>query len=59
MEIVEKKIGKRQVAYIIYKGPYDEVPVLMGEVVGFIMAKSLQMMGPPFGVYSTVLRKYP
>jgi len=51
MEIVEKKIGKRQVAYIIYKGPYDEVPVLMGEVVGFIMAKSLQMMGPPFGVY--------
>ncbi|OPY28198.1 MAG: Bacterial transcription activator, effector binding domain [Methanobacterium sp. PtaU1.Bin242] len=51
MEIVEKKIGKRQVAYVTYKGPYDEVPVLMGEVVGFIMAKDLQMMGPPFGVY--------
>jgi len=51
MEIVAKKIGKRQVAYISYKGSYDEIPVLMGEVVGFIMAKGLQMMGPPFGVY--------
>lgn len=51
MEIVEKKIGERQVAYVTYKGPYDEVPVLMGEVVGFVMAKGLQMMGPPFGVY--------
>ncbi|MDP3065818.1 MAG: GyrI-like domain-containing protein [Methanobacteriaceae archaeon] len=51
MEIVEKKLGKRQVAYITYKGPYDEVPVLMGEIVGFIMAKGLQIMGSPFGVY--------
>lgn len=51
MDIVEKKIGKRQVAYISYKGPFDEIPVLMGEVVGFIMAKGLQMMGPPFGIY--------
>lgn len=51
MEIVEKKLGKRQVAYITYKGSYEEVPVLMGEVVGFIMAKGLQIMGPPFGVY--------
>lgn len=51
MEIVEKKLGKRQVAYITYKGSYEEVPVLMGEVVGFIMAKGLQIMGPPYGVY--------
>ena len=51
MDIAEKKIGKRQVAYISYKGAYDEIPVLMGEVVGFIMAKGLQMMGPPFGIY--------
>lgn len=51
MEIVEKKIEKRQVVYISYKGSYEEVPVLMGEVVGFIMAKGLQIMGPPFGVY--------
>ncbi len=51
MEIVEKKIRERQVAYISYKGPFEEIPVLMGEVVGFIMARGLQMMGPPFGVY--------
>jgi AraC family transcriptional regulator len=51
MKIEEKKIGERQVVYISYKGGYDEVPVLLGEVVGFIMAKGLQMMGPPFGVY--------
>jgi len=51
MEIVEKKIGERQVAYISYKGSFEEIPVLMGEVVGFVMAKGLQMMGPPFGVF--------
>jgi effector-binding domain-containing protein len=51
MDIIEKKIGKRQVAYINYTGSYEEIPVLMGEVVGFIMAKGLHMMGPPFGIY--------
>jgi AraC family transcriptional regulator len=51
MEIVEKKIGKRQVAYISYKGPYEDIPILMGEVVGFLMAKGMHIMGPPFGVY--------
>jgi len=51
MEIVEKKLEERQVAYITYKGSYEEVPVLMGEIVGFIMAKGLQIMGPPYGVY--------
>jgi len=51
MEIVEKKLGKRQVAYVTYKGSFEEIPVLMGEVVGFMMAKGLQMMGPPFGIY--------
>lgn len=51
MEIAEKKLGERQVAYVTYKGAYDEMPTLLGEVVGFIMAKGLQMMGPPFGIY--------
>jgi AraC family transcriptional regulator len=51
MKIEKKKIGERQVAYITYKGSYEEVPVLMGEIVGFIMAKGLHIMGPPFGVY--------
>lgn len=51
MEIEEKKLEERTVAYITYKGSYEEVPVLMGEIVGFIMAKGLQIMGPPYGVY--------
>ncbi|MGZ7159923.1 MAG: GyrI-like domain-containing protein [Methanobacterium sp.] len=51
MEIKDKKIGKQQVAYVEHKGSFEEIPVLMGEVVGFIMAKGLQIMGPPFGVY--------
>lgn len=51
MEITEKKLEKKQVAYISFKGTYEEVPVLLGEVVGFIMAKGLQMVGPPFGIY--------
>lgn len=59
MEIAEKKLEKRQVAYINYKGPYDEVPVLMGEIVGFIMAKSLQIMGLPFGIYFNSPREAP
>ncbi|MDD1774610.1 MAG: GyrI-like domain-containing protein [Methanobacterium sp.] len=51
MEIKEKKIPERKVAYISYQGPFEEIPVLMGEIVGFLMAKGLQIMGPPFGVY--------
>jgi len=57
MEIVEKKLGKRQVAYITYKGPYQEIPGLIGEIVGFLAAngiltaKGVQWRGPPFCVY--------
>ena len=51
MDIKEKKIPERQVAYIRYKGPFEEIPVLLGEVVGFVMAKGLMIMGPPFGIY--------
>ena len=57
MEIVEKKIGKRQIAYITYKGPYQEIPSLIGELVGFLTAKGIlttkgvQWRGPPFCIY--------
>jgi AraC family transcriptional regulator len=51
MEIKEKKIPERQVAYIRYKGPYEDIPILLGEVVGFVMAKKMMIMGPPFGIY--------
>ena len=51
MEIKEKKIPQRQVAYIHYKGPFENIPILLGEVVGFVMAKQMMIMGPPYGVY--------
>jgi len=57
MEIVEKKIGKRQIVYITYKGPYQEIPSLIGELVGFLTAKGIlttkgvQWRGPPFCIY--------
>jgi len=51
MEIKEKKTPERQVAYIHYKGPYEDIPILLGEVVGFVMARGMMIMGPPFGVY--------
>ena len=51
MEIKEKKISQRQVAYIHYKGSFENIPILLGEVVGFIMARQMMIMGPPYGVY--------
>jgi AraC family transcriptional regulator len=51
MEIKEKKLPERKTAYISYQGSFEEIPVLMGEIVGFLMAKGMQIMGPPFGVY--------
>lgn len=57
MEIVEKKLEKRQVAYITYNGPYHEISSLIGEIVGFLTAngilkgKGVQWSGPPFCVY--------
>jgi hypothetical protein len=40
MEINEKKIAERQVAYINYKGSYEEVPVLMGKWSGLSWPKA-------------------
>lgn len=51
MDIKEKKIPERQVAYIHYQGSFEDIPELLGEVVGFVMAKGLMIMGPPFGIY--------
>ncbi|BDZ66748.1 GyrI-like domain-containing protein [Methanobacterium ferruginis] len=57
MEIIEKKLEKRQIAYITYKGSYQEITGLIGEIVGFLIAKGIlttkgvQWMGPPFCVY--------
>lgn len=59
MGIKEKKIPERQVAYINYKGSFEEFPVLIGEVVGFVMAKGMMIMGPPFGIFFNSPREVP
>lgn len=57
MEIVEKKLVERQIACIAYKGSYQEITSLIGEIVGFLTAKGIltgkdvQWRGPPFCVY--------
>lgn len=57
MEIEEEKKGERQVAYITYKGSYQEITSLIGEIVGYLTSKGilttkgLQWRGHPFCVY--------
>jgi hypothetical protein len=41
VEIAEKKLEKRQVAYITYNGSYQAMPGLMGEIVGFLTSKDI------------------
>jgi len=51
MEIKEKRIEDVKVAYIPYRGSYDKIPVLMGEIVLWLMDKGLEMTGMVFGTY--------
>ncbi|MBM4241039.1 MAG: GyrI-like domain-containing protein [Euryarchaeota archaeon] len=51
MQIEEKMVEEKQVTYIFATGPYDQLPALFGEVVGWVMMKGLQIVGPPFGIY--------
>ncbi|SCG84876.1 GyrI-like domain-containing protein [Methanobacterium congolense] len=53
MKIEFKEVPKKQVAYIFHKGSFESIPEIMGEVVGWVMSKNLQVAGPPFGVYYT------
>jgi effector-binding domain-containing protein len=51
MEINEKEVPEMQVAYIFHTGPPEAMPELIGKVVGWVMEKGLQIVGPPFGIY--------
>jgi effector-binding domain-containing protein len=57
MEIEEKKIRERQVAYITNKGSYQEINNLIGEIIGYLTSKGIlttkgvQWTGYPFCVY--------
>ena len=51
MKIEEKTISEMQVAFILYKGSYEKIPELLGTVVGWLMARKLQIQMPIYGTY--------
>ena len=54
MQIKLKNVEETQVAYIFHVGSIEELDDLMGEVVGWIVSKGLQITGPPYGIYYSV-----
>ncbi len=53
MEIELKKTEEKQVAYIFYKGPVEDMGDLIGEIVDWMMAQKVEMDGPPYSAYYT------
>ena len=53
MEIKLKETEEKQVAYIFYKGPVDDMGDLIGEIVDWMMEQNVEMTGPPYSVYYT------
>lgn len=51
MDISEKRVEETRVAYIPYRGSYDKISELMGEVVQWVMNKKLEMTGMIYGTY--------
>jgi AraC family transcriptional regulator len=51
MEIEEKRIEDAQVAFIRYRGGYENIPKLIAEVVEWVMDKDLKMTGMIYGAY--------
>jgi len=51
MDIQEKMVEEKMVAYIPAKGPFDQLMDLFGDLMGWVMSKNLQIIGPPFGIY--------
>jgi AraC family transcriptional regulator len=53
MEIDLKKTEEKQVAYIFYTGPVEDMGDLIGEIVDWMMAQNVEMDGPPYSAYYT------
>jgi len=51
MQVEEKRMEDKQVAFIRYRGPYDMIPELMEEVVNWVNKKNLKMTGMIYGAY--------
>ena len=53
MEIELKKTEEKQVAYIFYTGPVEDMGDLIGEIVDWMMNQNVEMTGPPYSAYFT------
>lgn len=51
MTVEVKKIDKYQVAFILVKGSYEKIPETLGEVVGWLMTKEVEIQMPIYGIY--------
>jgi AraC family transcriptional regulator len=53
MEIEMKKTEEKQVAYIFYTGPVEDMVDLIGEIVEWMAVQKVEMDGPPYSAYYT------
>jgi len=51
MKIEIKNIPEYQVAFILKKGSYQQIPDILGKVVGWLMAKNVEIQMPVYGSY--------
>lgn len=53
MEIKLKKTVEKQVAYIFYTGPVEDMGDLIGEILDWMMSQNVEITGPPYSAYYT------
>ncbi|EKF86219.1 GyrI-like domain-containing protein [Methanobacterium formicicum] len=51
MKIEIKNIPEYQVAFILKKGSYQQIPDTLGKVVGWLMVKNVEIQMPVYGLY--------
>lgn len=51
MKIEIKNIPEYKVASILKKGSYEQIPDTLGKVVGWLMAKKVEIQMPIYGLY--------
>jgi effector-binding domain-containing protein len=51
MKIEIKKVPEYQVAFIVEKGSFEKIPETLGQVVGWLMTKPVEIQMPVYGIY--------
>ena len=59
MEIKLKETEEKQVAYIFYTGPVEDMGDLIGEIADWMMEQKVEITGPPYSAYYKVRLKLP